>query len=278
MRHLILLVIVATACSTSGQNKPGIEPAALSEQEILKKYLENGAWRVHYFSRQYQLYIDSAIALNPNIPYLYQQKAMPYFKQRKYERGMKILDKAVALDPKAYIDYRAFIKAVFAKTYEAAIADFEECKKIKGEHGFVMDHSYNFYIGMSYLQLNEFQRALSFLKKSIDNQVRANGEKWVHHLDLLYAGVASQEMDQHEEAIRYFDKALNAYPTFSDAKYYKFLSLRSLGQMESATKLLNECEADFKKGYTINEDNAIYETYPYQIKQFYIDAFRATKR
>jgi hypothetical protein len=30
--------------------------------------------------------------------------------------------------------------------------------------------------------------------------------------------------------------------------------------------LLLEAEADAKKGYTINEDNMIYEVYPYKVK------------
>ena len=48
--------------------------------------------------------------------------------------------------------------------------------------------------------------------------------------------------------------------------------------MDRAEQMLTACEQDFKKGYTINEDNAVYEKYPYQIKQFYIDLLRMTKR
>ena len=61
------------------------------------------------------MYIDSALAINPSIAYLYQQKAMPYFKQGKYEVAMPILDKAVALDSAEYIDYRAFMKMHLCK-------------------------------------------------------------------------------------------------------------------------------------------------------------------
>ena len=34
-----------------------------------------------------------------------------------------------------------------------------------------------------------------------------------------------------------------------------------------------EASQDIEKGYTINEDNAIYETYPYQVNKFYIKAY-----
>jgi hypothetical protein len=31
-------------------------------------------------------------------------------------------------------------------------------------------------------------------------------------------------------------------------------------------QLIEEAKADFNKGFMLNEDNTIYETYPYQIK------------
>jgi tetratricopeptide (TPR) repeat protein len=267
-----------TACSSSGQKTNHQNLPNLSDDQIIKRYLENGAWRIRYFSPEYQAYVDSAITTNPTIAYLYQQKAMPYFKQGKYELGLKSLDKAVELNPHSHIDYRAFIKCIFAKTYEEAIKDFLLAKSIKGEHGVVMDHSYNFYLGLCYLQLNEFDTSLKFFEQSIAQIEKTNGENWVHPLDLFYAGVATQELNQHKKAIQYFDKALKSYTTFSDAKYYKSISLFRSNQLELAEKTLADCEADFKKGYSINEDNAIYEKYPYQIKQFYIDVLKMTKR
>ncbi len=275
-RFIYLLVL--TACSSSGQNNSKMEKSSLSDDQLISRYLENGAWRVRYFSPEYQLYIDSAIAINPKMAYLYQQKSMPYFKQGKYEMGLEILDKAVELDAKSHIDYRAFIKCIFAKQYKNAIADFIESKKIKGEHGNVMDHSYDFYIGLSYLQLNNFETALKYLEDSMQQTKKVSGENWVHHLELLYAGIANQELNRQQEAIGYFDRALKSYPSFSDAKYYKSISLFRTNQFELAEATLDDCEADFKRGLTINEDNAAYVEYPYQIKQFYIDALRMVRK
>lgn len=278
MKYLIPVLLLLTACSAPGQKKPDSQKPELTDEQVVKRYLENGAWRVRYFSPEYQLYIDSAIVQKPGMAYLYQQKAMPYFKLGKYELGLTFLDKAVELDSKSHIDYRAFIKCIFAKTYREAITDFQAAKKIKGENGAVMDHSYDFYLGLCYLQLGDFATSLRYLESSIEMTRKRSGEDWIHPLDLFYAGIATQELDRHTEAIAYFDKALKAYPAFSDASYYKSLSLFRTGQTELAERTLNDCERDFKKGYTINEDNAIYEKYPYQIKQFYIDLLRFTKR
>ena len=159
MKYLIYPFFIFISCSTSELEKSKNKSQNLSDKQIIEKYLENGAWRLRYFSPEYQLYIDSAIAINPNMAYLYQQKAMPYFKLGKYELGLKSLDKAVELDPKSHIDYRAFIKCIFAKTYQESIKDFLKAKEIKGENGVVMDHSYDFYIGLCYLQLDEFSKS-----------------------------------------------------------------------------------------------------------------------
>jgi hypothetical protein len=40
--------------------------------------------------------------------------------------------------------------------------------------------------------------------------------------------------------------------------------LARLGKQEKVSMLYEESKEDAKKGYTINEDNTVYETYPYQ--------------
>lgn len=63
-----------------------------------------------------------------------------------------------------------------------------------------------------------------------------------------------------------FDKALKIYPTFSEVQIYKAKSLYQLGKIDEAEDLYELGEINGRKGNTINEDNVIYETYPYQIK------------
>lgn len=272
---LVKLTLLLFSCSNINSDEHPKEPISkLTDEEVVEKYLKNGAWQQRIFSPEYQQYIDSAIAVKPEMAYLYQQKAMPFFKQRKYEAGMKILDKAVELDAKRFLDYRAFIKCVFAKTYHDAILDFREAKNLISKDGYIMDHSYDFYIGLCYIQLNEFEKAAEIIRESIEKLVEEKGEEWVHHLDYFYLGIAFHELQQHEEAIKYFDKTLKKYKEFSDAEYYKAISLYRSGKVDLAVELLSMCEQHFNMGYTINEANAIYEEYPYQISMKHIDVLK----
>lgn len=223
------------------------------------------------YSQKRQKYLDSALLLTPENSYLWQQKAMPLFKQKKYEIGMVFLDSAVKHgQTNEWQEYRGFIKCIFQKNYNGAIADLQYVKS-KNENGITMDHSFNFYIGLSYLQLNKFDSACSYLQKSIDYGERKSGHG--HFLEYFYLGITKMEMEDYENAIMNFDKSIKIASRFSDAKYYKAASLNSLNKYNDALNLLNESLNDFNKGYTINEDNALYEDYPYQIKTRQIENF-----
>lgn len=210
--------------------------------------------------------LDSIILEYPTIAYFYQQRAMPLYKQDKDALGLPFLTKAAALDSQKYLDYKGFMECIFSKNYKSAIADFEKYHELHGE-GYVMDHTYHFYIGISYLQLNEFEKAKINLEKSISQSEANGGRDWVHFLDLLYLGIAQMELYEYQNAIQSFDEALEKYPSFGDVKYYKTGCLYNLGKVEEAQLLFTEAKEDILKGNTINEDNVIYERYPYQVRK-----------
>jgi len=272
LRKLRYLIVICFSYPSLGQTVVSTPP--LTNEEIVARYIKNGARNYLMTWPEYQLYLDSAISLNPNYAYLYQQKALPYFGQGKYEIAAAIIDKAVKADPQAYIDYRAYMKCIYGNRHVEAIQDFVEAKKLKGEKAHVFDHSYDFYIGLCHLQLNEFDKAVEFLKKSIEHTEKTSGPSWVHWLDYFYAGIAFQELQNHEEAIAYFDKSIANHKNFSDAKYYKVISLYRMKKYVEAKSLILECDFDFKAGYSMNANDSKYGRYPYQINQELIDMFK----
>lgn len=236
------------------------------KDQIIQEHIYDCADKINFYKNldEYQECIDEGIKKDSTIAYLWQQKAMPYFKLKQYETGMKHLDKAVILDSKRYLAYRAFIKCIFVKDYKDAIIDFQECINNYGD-SFEMDHSYTFYIGLSQLQLKDFIKAESSFEETIWNQKKMFSE--AHHLDLFYLGVTKYELGKYQEAITIFDEALNQYPKFSDVIYYKALALNKIKENNlESSKLLELAKEYASKGFTINEDNAIYEDYPYKVK------------
>ena len=258
----ILFLFITLSCFSQTIPKE-LADKKIKQEGIIKEHLENGAWQHMMFSKEWQDNIDLGLKKDSTIAYLWQQKAMPYFKLRKCEIGMPFIDKAVLYDAQRWQPYRAFIKCIFARNYKEAILDFEDCKKKYGNN-YEMDHTYNFYIALCDLQLNKFSDAENLFREYVDAMLKKNGEDWVHPTALLYYGIAKYEQQKWEEAIVEFDRALKQYPNFSDVKFWKAMCFMKMNKEKEAMALLDEGKSDAEKGYTINEDNVIYEKYPYQ--------------
>jgi tetratricopeptide (TPR) repeat protein len=267
---LCLLLLLTQVGCTQKQPPKKDQKKKISKQDSthLVKYLTK-VDEVSVFSLKRQLYLDSALTIIPHAAQLWQQKAMPLFKQKKYEIGMPYLDSAVKYDKSNHwLEYRAFIKCIFQKSYRAAITDFNLATKQNG-NSWVMDHSYRFYKGLCYLQLNKIDSAEYLFTEEIAQEVKERKE--AHHLHWFYMGIVHYEKENYKEAIKSFDNALKQYPQFSDVLYYKAFCLGHEGKVKDAGDLLKKANEYFKMGYGINEDNAIYELYPYQVRKSMID-------
>lgn len=264
----IVITLLVSACNSKVKNDIPSKPETYSvfEKDSIVDDVVYSLGRYRLNSEERRKALDSAIAKYPTIANLYQQRAMPLYKEDKDEVGHPFLVKAAELDPQAYLDYKGFMECIFSKNYEIAITDFEKYLEMFGK-GYVMDHTYYFYIGISYLQLNEFEKAKIYLDKSIAQMETGSGREWVHHLDLMYLGIANMELEDCKNAIKAFDEALSKYPSFGDVKYYKTICLYKLGKSKEAQEMFEEAKEEISKGNTINEDNVIYERYPYQVRK-----------
>lgn len=234
------------------------------QDEIIETYLKNGAWNHHYLTKEWNEWIDKGIQEDSTIAYLWQQKALPFWKQKKYQLAIIYYTKAVELDRQQWLSRLAFLKCIFAKDYEGSLADLINYKKEFGST-LEQDHSLEFYMGICYLQLNQFNEALKTLQENIETQEKEHGADWVHFLDRYYLAIAYYEQNNYTLAVTEFDKVLKEYPKFSDAQYYKSICLNYLGEKEKAKQLIEEGRSNFENGNTFNEDSNRYEDYPYQI-------------
>lgn len=261
MKKIFTVSLLAFANLISAQSIP--ETTRKKQEALIEAFRPKfEKYNYLYQMAEWQRELDEALKADPSIAYFWQQKAMPYFKARKYEVGMPFLDKAVALDEKEYLPYRAFMKCIFSKTYKESIVDFENCIAKFGNL-YVMDHSYNFYIALCCLQLNDYAKAEKLLGDYVEEWKTNRHDE--HPTALFYYGIAQYENQKYEEATATFDRAIKIYPQFSDAKYYKAICLARLNKPEEeVSKLLAESKDDFKSGYKLNEDNTVYEQYPYQ--------------
>jgi len=257
VQTLIILPVLLSSMANAQTKK-------LTQEEIIDKYLNKGAFYYGLFSREFQQKIDEGLKLDSTISVLWQQKAIAMIFQMKYSEGMKCLDKAVKFNQDRWLEYRGFINCIYVKNYEAAIRDFEQCKKLH-DGRYVMDHSYNYFLGVCYLQLNQFKTAEELLEMDARNSKGPQDEDNGHYLTYFYLAISKMEQGRYQEAILDFDRSLRIYDHFSDAKYYKAFALGKLWKVEDAKKLYEEAKADANLGYTINDEHSKHGRYPYQV-------------
>lgn len=262
---MIFLINCSVEKESTSNQVVSVKRTQVEEDSLVAKYLERGAWTKGLFSSEWQAEIDKGIAVDSTFAYFWQQKSMPLFKQGKYELGMPFLDKAVKFKREEYLEYRGFMKCIFAKQYSSAIEDFEACKREFG-NSIVMDHSYNFYIAISLLQLNEFEKAETILLEDIAFFREKVGESFIDYLDLFYLGIAQYEQKKFDAALKTFDKCLEKYSRFAEGLYYKGLCMRRLDKDDETYKeWIEKAVKSGKAGNTIVETNSVYERYPYQM-------------
>ncbi len=234
------------------------------------------AKRLNYTSLEWQTRVDSALKIDPTHDELWQQKAMPFLKNGDFGSWLKYIGKAVALNPSEYLPYRGFCRQIFMKDYEAALKDYEAAEKLKPKQKIhiVMDHTFDYYKSLCYMELQKPELALFYIQKSVDEQVKTKGLEWTHHGDLFYLGVMHVEFKNWQLALEYMDKCLKNNGQFPSALYYKALILKQLGRKEEAMPFLDEAEKYLKKGYSMNEDNEFYANYPKQVSIFDIEKLR----
>jgi len=261
LKLICTLFILAIGFSCRGQNK------SLEKEAIIEKYLNGCAYKNHYLMQGWDDCIKEGLKEDSTVALLWQQRALPLWKTHKYELALECYNKAVLYDRRNYLGRRGFLKCIFQKNYRDAITDMETAEQEFG-YGYQNDHSYRFYIALCHLQLNEFERAEQILQKEFEKVIKARGADWIHYLELFYMGVVQYELRKYDKAILYFDKALFIYKNFSDAQYYKGICLLQKGEREQAKTIMLEAKSNSEKGYTINEDDSFYETYPYQVNWF----------
>jgi tetratricopeptide (TPR) repeat protein len=268
MRFILSILFVSLiVCCSSNFNEASENNLISVDTLLITKYLSK-IEEAPLYSLRRQCYLDSLLIMIPQSAFLWQQKAMPLLKQRKYELAKPYLDSAVKYDAINYIDYRAFVKCVFFKSYKDALNDFEIAESLKG-NSVVMDHRYSFYRGLCHLQLNALDTAIDYFKQSYEESKKDWGDENFHFLYPFYLGISYFEKEEYQLALDYFEHSLRIYSHFSDALFYSALSHYYIGQNDKAFHILSSVDIE----YTFTEGNSIYEPYPYQINKYMLKAW-----
>ena len=194
--------------------------------------------------------IIDAIKVDPTYDEAIRELSIGYLKRGIPHEWKKRLDIAVELNPTIWQGYRGYNYLWFYRDYKKAIEDFNATDTLTPN--FIdapQGHSVDYWRGIAYLGLKDYENSLQFFNKFIDTETEEWGEDIVEVTGFLYRGIVLYETNQHEKALIDFDKVLKYNRGQSaDAKYYKALILKETNKDE-AKRLVNDAISDFNNGY-----------------------------
>ncbi|WP_221390665.1 tetratricopeptide repeat protein [Dyadobacter sp. NIV53] len=210
-----------------------------------------------------ELTYDSLLAICPDIAEAYQEKGIPYLANGNFEKALQNNDKAVELDPVRWTAYRGYLHCIYAKNYEKAIADFETAE-ILTPHSFIQDHSFSFYIALSYMELGNYSKAESYFLKDIAQQSRGEAMNDIHFNSLLYFGILYYLMNEFDKAEMYLRDCLRLYEQHPMANYYMAMTFKVTGNKQQDL-YFEKAKQFMQEGYKMNEPHTFNVNYPRQI-------------
>jgi tetratricopeptide (TPR) repeat protein len=234
---------------------------------LITHYIDRGAERVGYLDPRWNQYCDSLIAICPNVAIAYQRKAVPLVKDGNWEKAFALEDKAVELDPQAWLAYRGFLKVIKTKDYEGGLADFQLAAR-RSANGRQMDHTYPFFEGLCHLKMGDYALAEQDFKRDMALQKSSIAGADIHFNSLFYVGILYWKMGKFALAEQYLQQCLKQYAQHPDANYYLGLTHRAQKRENEARQRLTFAQQCLTKGYQFSEDNTVYQNYPHQITAY----------
>ncbi|WP_340202936.1 tetratricopeptide repeat protein [Ascidiimonas sp. W6] len=190
----------------------------------------------------------------------YFEMSVPHNKRGDFTTGFSLLNKAVALNPKAHHGYRGYMKLRFLRDYEGALTDFSKLDSLTPN--FVdapWGEDIDFLRGECYYGLKQYELAITAFQQSLQNQK----EDWADVQTFVFIGLCKDQLDKTAEAVTAFETALKYAQTTCEAHvalgriYVREGNLeKARFHLEQATKTLPYKRDDYYKEYL----NEVYKT------------------
>ena len=188
----------------------------------------------------------------PNYSDAYFEQSVAFNKRGDYEKGFKLLNQAVELDPKLHLGYRGWLKLHKIKDYEGCIIDLHKLDSLTPN--FVdapWGDNIHHVLGLAYKGLKNYESALNEFDKNIETE---SDSSWVNPNTFLYKGIIFNELGEYDKAILNFNACLDNNDNFSvDAFFHKGISFKKLNMLDSAKVNFKKSMKLFNDGYKMKD-------------------------
>ncbi|WP_121666525.1 tetratricopeptide repeat protein [Mesonia aquimarina] len=230
--------------------------------EACKKAMEI---KGHYqFSKEYQTVLDQSIEIDPTFDYAYWAKSIAYLKSGDFVTWKKLIDKAVAYNPKGHLGYRGWCRYQFFRDYKGAIKDIEKLDSLVGyDIGQSQNGTYHLNIakGLCYKAIEKQEKAIEIIEK----QIKLNEEEdFVGAYDYLHLGVLYLETKKFEKAVETFNKQ-SQNNEIAENQYYLALTYQELDKPAKYKSCLEKVKELYIQG------RKMYDPYSNPMDKIYLE-------
>ena len=169
MRATVLFIILCFSLSSLAQPNCHIYPEGSGERKACE--LSYKAIEYAQGSKESQLLFDQAIAIGPKFAWAYYEKSVPYFKRGFLYEGLQILNKAIELEPKEYLCYRAYWHWQY-QNYKLCIQDLETYYSLP--RAYIQftpggDKDMRIILGLAYAKHGDFKKGIRTIQNCMDS-------------------------------------------------------------------------------------------------------------
>lgn len=172
----------------------------------------------------YRIYKDSALIVQPKNADLRKRLSYSYKKVGDHIKAMEVLNKAVEIDTANgktdVLEYKAWSLLYYYRDYEGVVRDVDLIEKISGR-------SYNpcwgepcgFQKGQALYKLGQFKEAIETFERVNIEEDKLGFDINDNYMIFFYMGRCYAEMEDYENAIKYYRKSLTSVERFPEAYY-----------------------------------------------------------
>jgi tetratricopeptide (TPR) repeat protein len=212
-------------------------------------------------SRESQIMFDSILKLNPNYDWAYMEKSVAYLKRGFIVEGLKLLDKAVEIEPRYNLTYRAYWHFQ-NRNYKLCIRDLERYYQLPNAFIYELtpggDKDMRLLLAMSYAKEGDLAKGIETVENCIKSYQREMDFGLVdyHILGMLYV-----KNKQYKKALETFDKQLKMTADYPDTYYYMGLAYKALKKPKQAKIYFEKAKDKFLDDYRIRNGYLCYRVY-----------------
>lgn len=188
----------------------------------------------------------------PDYSDAYHEQSVAYNKRGLYSEGFRLLDRAVALNPKAHLGYRGWMKLEKLKDYRGAIIDLEGLNALTPTVADdVQGENINYLLAISYQGLGNYDKSKDYYERYFET----TDKNTLHLKSIVYInyGTLLEKLNLPKEALQQYDNSLKGHFKFSEAYFHKAELFRSLGLKDSADSNYKEALRQYDKGSKLKD-------------------------